>query len=73
MSRENKKLQSILTDLDNKAITKHQAYELILILFDDGENEVAVCPKCGGREVIKTDKGYKCAFTDCCYEWGKEK
>ena len=27
-------LQSILTDLDNKAITKHQAYDLILVLFD---------------------------------------
>jgi len=29
-----KQLQSILTDLDNKAITKHQAYDLILDLFD---------------------------------------
>jgi len=29
-----KQLQSILTDLDNKAITKHQAYDLILVLFD---------------------------------------
>lgn len=27
-------LQSILTDLDNKVITKHQAYDLILVLFD---------------------------------------
>ncbi len=26
-------LQLILTDLDNKAITKHQAYDLILVLF----------------------------------------
>lgn len=30
---ENKQLQTILTDLDNKALTKHQAYELILLLF----------------------------------------
>jgi len=27
-------LKSILTDLENKAITKHQAYDLILVLFD---------------------------------------
>ncbi len=29
-------LKSILTDLDNKKITKHQAYSLILGLFDVG-------------------------------------
>ena len=29
-----KQLQSILTDLDNKVITKHQAYDLILVLFN---------------------------------------
>lgn len=40
-------LQSILTDLENKEITKHQAYDLILVLFDVSKNEVAVCcPKC---------------------------
>lgn len=27
-------LKSILTDLENKELTKHQAYELILILFN---------------------------------------
>ena len=27
-------LKHILTDLDNNVITKHQAYSLILILFD---------------------------------------
>ena len=37
-------LQSILTDLDNKAITKHQAYDLILALFDVvGQSEQLVC------------------------------
>lgn len=37
-------LQSILTDLDNKAITKHQAYDLILVLFDVvGRSEQLVC------------------------------
>jgi regulator of replication initiation timing len=41
---ENKELQSILIDLENKAITKHQAYELILILFDvSGQSEQLVC------------------------------
>ncbi len=42
-----KQLQSILTDLDNKAITKHQAYDLILVLFDVS---VAVCPKCKTKD-----------------------
>jgi hypothetical protein len=27
-------LKSILIDLDNRKITKHQAYSLILVLFD---------------------------------------
>ena len=31
---QSEQLQSILTDLDNKEITKHQAYDLILVLFD---------------------------------------
>lgn len=35
-------LQSILTDLDNKVITKHQAYDLILVLFDVS-NSVCSC------------------------------
>ena len=39
-----KQLQSILTDLDNKAITKYQAYDLILVLFDVvGQSEQLVC------------------------------
>ena len=55
-------LQSILTDLDNKAITKHQAYDLILVLFDvsnsvclhepqyqnyNSETKLQICDKCG--------------------------
>ena len=57
-----KQLQSILTDLDNKAITKHQAYDLILVLFDvstsvclhepqyqsyNSETKLQICDKCG--------------------------
>ena len=38
-------LQSILTDLDNKAITKHQAYDLILVLFDVSKAKHTFC-KC---------------------------
>ena len=46
-----KQLQSILTDLDNKEITKHQAYDLILVLFDVSESvepvrEGTVCDTC---------------------------
>lgn len=37
-----KQLQSILNDLDNKVITKHQAYNLISILFNDSKNVVPV-------------------------------
>ena len=40
------KLQSILTDLENKEITKHQAYDLILSLFDvveQGEQLTCQC------------------------------
>jgi hypothetical protein len=36
-------LQSILTDLDNKAITKHQAYDLILVLFDVSRRSEQLC------------------------------
>jgi len=65
-------LQSILTDLDNKAITKDRAYDLILFLFDVSSNKVVICPLCDGRdEYIKTETGYKCAFTDCMHEWAK--
>jgi hypothetical protein len=40
-------LQSILTDLDNKAITKHQAYDLILVLFDVRRRSEQLCPHSG--------------------------
>ena len=30
-------LKSILTDLDNKKISKHQAYTLIMVLFEKDE------------------------------------
>lgn len=33
-----KQLQSILTDLENREITKHQAYDLILVLFCDNKS-----------------------------------
>jgi hypothetical protein len=54
-------LQSILTDLDNKAITKHQAYDLILVLFDVSNSlpdkakallKVAKCPNCDGSGTV---------------------
>ncbi len=44
-------LQSILNDLDNKAITKHQAYDLILVLFDVVRRSEQVYCRC-----IKPDK-----------------
>lgn len=33
-------LKSILTDLDNKKITKQQAYDLIIILFNTKKSDV---------------------------------
>jgi hypothetical protein len=65
-------LQLILTNLDNKAITKDRAYDLILFLFDVSSNKVVICSRCGGQnEYIKTETGYICAFTDCMNEWSK--
>lgn len=34
MERKSESLKSILTDLDNKELTKHQAHELICTLLD---------------------------------------
>ena len=48
-------LQSILTDLDNKAITKHQAYDLILVLFD----------VVGRSEQLNCDHEWKVEAFDC--------
>lgn len=31
--------------------------------------EAVFCPECGGNEHTKTNKGYRCAFTDCQHEW----
>ena len=59
-------LQSILTDLDNKVITKHQAYDLILVLFDvSGQSEQLKCPQCGSTDVRSHSEGRVCG--DCNY------
>ncbi len=54
-----KQLQSILTDLENKAITKHQAYDLILVLFDVSVELPELCSQCFRRNV-NNDKVCKC-------------
>ena len=57
-------LQSILTDLDNKAITKHQAYDLILVLFDVSKrSEQLMCEDCNQHEKMV---GWK--ICDECYK-----
>lgn len=69
-----KQLKSILTDLDNKVITKHQAYDLILVLFGvigigyNGLDAVA-CPKCGSTDIMMLDKGFH--EKDKCLECGE--
>jgi predicted transcriptional regulator len=50
-------LKSILTDLDNRELTKHQAHDLICVLFsvvvpkgtlcDKNENKLGMCNCCG--------------------------
>ena len=38
-------LKSILTDLDNKELTKHQAHDLICVLFSVSKSFVCGCDK----------------------------
>jgi len=55
-------------EMEKEQIVK--AYESLE--FDVSSNEVVICPRCDGRdEYIKTETGYKCAFTDCMHEWAK--
>ena len=49
-------LKSILNDLENKAITKYQAYDLILVLFKVSKSvehvrEDTVCFRCNSKLV----------------------
>ena len=36
----------------------------------DVSNENVICPKCKGvNEFLRTETGYRCAYTDCGHEW----
>ena len=42
METKERALKSILNDLENKELTKHQAYDLIFVLFDDSEPSLKI-------------------------------
>jgi hypothetical protein len=44
-------LQSILTDFENETITKHQAYDLIVTLYNELSNDKLKSAKMYGRNL----------------------
>jgi len=51
MQKKNiEQLKSILTDLDNRELTKHQAHDLICVLFSVSNNEGKLCEICNENE-----------------------
>jgi hypothetical protein len=42
-------------------------------IAENNKSKIVICPKCEGiDEYSEKDNMYKCAFTDCRYEWSNE-